>query len=207
MIFSPLLSWVLFSLPLSFVMVEVCLDSSLTYVFGITLYNVDEEEFFFFWDTLEDISNLTKGWVEVQVIFLVLLIIFSMLVDVLDSMLCDTLLHVVSTFRIIGSHLCFLGVGWVFLHTKCLLKCLSEVLHTKCLFPCFCDLPRYSMAPKTSKGKRPAFSSSRFDTERFKDVESAEHFASEFINRTVVFERIVVQTDLTTTSFLHWLHR
>ena len=62
------------------------------------------------------------------------------------------------------------------------------------------------MAPKTSKGKRPAFSSSRFDTERFKDVESAEHFASEFINRTLVFERIVVQTDLTTTSFLHWLH-
>eukprot|EP00268_Persea_americana_P034958 TRINITY_DN3454_c1_g2_i1.p1 TRINITY_DN3454_c1_g2~~TRINITY_DN3454_c1_g2_i1.p1 ORF type:complete len:152 (-),score=19.87 TRINITY_DN3454_c1_g2_i1:484-939(-) len=62
------------------------------------------------------------------------------------------------------------------------------------------------MPPNTYKGKRPAGSSSRFNTERFKDAECAERFESRFINRTVIFERIVVQSDLTHTGFLHWLH-
>ncbi|RWR77718.1 hypothetical protein CKAN_00621900 [Cinnamomum micranthum f. kanehirae] len=62
------------------------------------------------------------------------------------------------------------------------------------------------MPPKTFKGKRPAGSSSRFNTERFKDAESASRFESRFKNRTVIFERLVVQSELTSTSFLHWLH-
>ncbi|RWR73042.1 hypothetical protein CKAN_00129200 [Cinnamomum micranthum f. kanehirae] len=66
--------------------------------------------------------------------------------------------------------------------------------------------PWYIMPPKTYKGKRPAGSSSRFNTERFKDAECAARFESRCIDRTVIFERIVVQANLRGTRFLHWLH-
>lgn len=73
----------------------------------------------------------------------------------------------------------------------------------------------YSMPPKTykgkqpetSKGKRPAGSSSRFNNERFKDADGVERFETRFSNRTVIFERIVVHSELIHTRFLHWLHR
>ncbi|RWR73459.1 hypothetical protein CKAN_00173800 [Cinnamomum micranthum f. kanehirae] len=64
----------------------------------------------------------------------------------------------------------------------------------------------YNMPPKTYKGKRPAGSSSHFNTERFKDAECAARFESRFKDRTVIFERIVVQADLRGTRFLRWLH-
>ena len=84
----------------------------------------------------------------------------------------------------------------IFLHTKCLLNCLGEILHLMCLFICLCGSPWYIMPPKTYKGKRPAAASSHFNTKRFKDVECAERFELRFINQTIIFERIVVQTDL-----------
>ncbi|XXG62247.1 hypothetical protein AAC387_Pa05g0647 [Persea americana] len=89
---------------------------------------------------------------------------------------------------------------------KCLLNFLGEVLHLMCLFICLCDSPWYSMPSKIYKGKLPVGFSSRFNTKRFRDAVCAERFESIFINRTVIFERIVVQTDLTHTRFLHWLH-
>ena len=45
-----------------------------------------------------------------------------------------------------------------------------------------------------------------FDVECFQNAESAERFDFEFKERIIIFERIVVQTDLTTIKFLHWLH-
>lgn len=85
-------------------------------------------------------------------------------------------------------------------------NCLKEYLGFTIFDSSLCDPLKHRMAPKSSKGKRPAASTSSFDANRFQNAESAEHFESEFKDRTVIFERIVVPTDFALRSFLTWIH-
>lgn len=59
--------------------------------------------------------------------------------------------------------------------------------------------------PAGSSSKRPAGSSSDLNSERFKNAEDAELFELRFNNRTVIFERLVVQDGISNTRFIQCL--
>lgn len=61
------------------------------------------------------------------------------------------------------------------------------------------------MAPKTSKGKHQATSSSSFNRERFPNAQSAELQEFTFKTRSVILERIAEQWGLLLTSFFNWI--